>query len=370
MLNNRRIRATLWQALMLATIIGIAWMLVSNAMSNLSARRITTGFGFLFREAGFGISETIIAYAPTDTYLRALAVGILNTLWASFLSIILATALGTMIGIARIARNWTVSGPAAWYVEVMRNVPLVVQLLFWYGVFTILLPSIRQALAPLPGVFLSNRGLYLPGLDITSGASTIIAVGCAAAIAAIVAGIMVPRARRGLLIVAALSFLGAIVAAAGGMDVTVPELRGLNFRGGIVLSPEFAALIVGLTLYTAAFIAEIVRSGIQAVPKGQWEAGAALGLSRSHILRLIVLPQALRVVVPPMASQLINTIKNSSLAVIVGYPDLVSIANTTMNQTNQAIEGVALVMAVFLTINLTISALMNLYNHTVAIKER
>jgi len=285
-------------------------------MANLEERRIASGFGFLGREAGFEIGETaFMRYNASDTYLRALVVGLTNTLAVALVGVVVATILGTAIGLSRLSRNFLLRNAAAAYVEFMRNVPLLVQLFFWYAVITEGMPGPREALSPLPGVFISNRGIFFPSL-----------------------------------------FSG------------VPELQGFNFVGGTALTPEFAALLTGLATYTAAFIAEIVRAGVLAVHRGQTEAAHALGLSRAQTTRLVVLPQALRVIIPPLTSQYLNLTKNSSLAVAIGYPDLVSIANTTMNQTGQAIEGIAVIMAVYLTISLSISAFMNWYNAHVAFK--
>jgi len=284
-------------------------------MANLEERRIASGFGFLGREAGFEIGESaFLRYSASDSYLRALIVGLTNTLAVAVIGIVLSTLLGTFIGLARLAKNFLLRTLSAGYVEFIRNVPLLVQLFFWYAVITEGMPGPREALSPLPGVFLSNRGIFFP------------------------------------------SFSG------------VPELQGFNFVGGLAVSPEFAALLIGLVTYTAGFIAEIVRAGILAVDRGQGEAAHALGLTRAQATRLIVLPQALRVIIPPMTSQYLNLTKNSSLAVAIGYPDLVSIANTTMNQTGQAIEGIAIIMAVYLTISLSISAFMNWYNARVALR--
>jgi general L-amino acid transport system permease protein len=304
-----------YQAAALGGALLVAWFLISNTMTNLEERRIASGFGFLQREAGFEVGETVfLRYGAADTYLRALVVGLTNTLAVAGIGVVLATILGTVIGLARLARNAFIRWLSAAYVEVARNVPLLVQLFFWYAVITEGMPGPREALSPLPGVFLSNRGLFFPTFS------------------------------------------------------SVPELQGFNFAGGAHVSPEFAALLVGLATYTAAFIAEIVRAGILAVDRGQGEAAHALGLTRAQAMRLIILPQALRVIVPPMTSQYLNLTKNSSLAVAIGYPDLVSIANTTMNQTGQAIEGVAIIMAVYLTISLSISGFMNWYNARVALR--
>ncbi len=293
----------------------VAWFLISNTMANLEERRIASGFGFLGREAGFEIGESaFLRYDASDSYFRALVVGLTNTLAVAIIGIILATILGTFVGLFRLSKNFLLRTLSAAYVEFIRNVPLLVQLFFWYAVITEGMPGPREALSPLPGVFLSNRGLFFP------------------------------------------SFSGA------------PELQGFNFTGGLAGSPEFAALLFGLVTYTAGFIAEIVRAGILAVDRGQGEAAHALGLTRAQTTRLIILPQALRVIIPPMTSQYLNLTKNSSLAVAIGYPDLVSIANTTMNQTGQAIEGIAIIMAVYLTISLSISAFMNWYNARVALR--
>jgi general L-amino acid transport system permease protein len=298
-----------YQAAALACALALAWFLVSNAIANLGERRIASGFGFLQREAGFEIGESFfLRYGASDSYLRALAVGLANTLAVSLIGIVLATLLGTAIGLLRLSKNSLFRGIGTSCVEFVRNVPLLVQLFFWYALITEGLPPPRGALQPLHGVFLTNRGLYFPG------------------------------------------FSGS------------PVLEGFNFSGGMAITPEFAALLAGLAIYTAAFIAEIVRAGVLSVGRGQWEAAQALGLTRGQALRRVVLPQALRFVVPPLASQYLNLTKNSSLAVAIGYPDLVSIANTLINQTGQAIEGVAIIMAVYLTISLSISAFMNWYN--------
>ena len=296
------------QAFAAALVLAAAAYLVFNTLANLEARRIASGFAFLWREAGFEIGESAFAYGAADSYLRALAVGLANTFKVSLPGIAFATVLGTAIGLFRLSGNSLLKNLSSGYVEFIRNVPLLVQLFFWYALITEALPAPREALKPLPGVFLTNRGLFFP------------------------------------------TFAG------------VPELQGFNFAGGGALSPEFAALLIGLSIYTAAFIAEIVRAGVASVPSGQWEAARALGLRQQHVLRHVVAPQALRVIVPPLTSQYLNLVKNSSLAVAIGYPDLVSIANTTINQTGQAIEGVAIIMAVYLTISLAIAALMNWYN--------
>ncbi|OAN49503.1 amino acid ABC transporter permease [Paramagnetospirillum marisnigri] len=319
--GSRRFRGLVYQALVIGGVIAVGGWLVRNTLTNLELRGIATGFGFLGREAGFDISESLIPYTPADTYARALLVGLLNTLLISALGIVFATLIGTAVGVMRLSGNWLMARLCGVYVEAVRNVPLLLQLFVWYGLVTTL-PGARQALNPLPGVFLSNRGLVIPGLDWSGG---------------------------------------------GWPVLDLPRLAGFNFTGGLTLSPEFAALLAGLTVYTAAFIAEIVRAGILSVPKGQVEAARALGLSKGQTLRLVVLPQALRVIVPPLTSQYLNVTKNSPLAIAIGYPDLVAVSNTAINQTGQAVESVALVMGVFLCISLGLSALMNWYNKRVAL---
>lgn len=379
-LRDPVIRGLIYQILVVAGVLAVAAWLVSNTLGRLENQSISTGFGFLQRDAAFAISESLIDYSPKDSYLRALTVGLLNTFRVALVGILLATVLGTLLGVARLSRNWLLARLTGAYVEIVRNVPLLLQLFFWYALLREALPHPRQALNPLPGVFLSGRGLNLPAPQAEAG---MIWVGVAM-LAGIVATMLWNRraarvqassGRRprvlpvgiGLILGVPL-LLFALLGAPLQWDL--PELRGFNFRGGLTLSPEFAALLLGLTLYTAAFIAEVVRAGIQSVGKGQHEAAAALGLRPGLAMRLVVLPQALRVVVPPLTSQYLNLTKNSSLAVAIGYPDLVSVANTTINQTGQAIEGIAIIMAAYLTISLAIAAFMNWYNRRTALPER
>jgi general L-amino acid transport system permease protein len=311
--------------------------------------------------------------------LRAFIVGVVNTLRVAAIGIVLATVLGTLIGIAKLSSNWLLSRLASIYVEVLRDVPLLLQLLFWY-VLMQGLPAARAAWKPIEGVFLSNRGLILPSIPIEEANLWVIAAAVAGLIALcllrrrLIAQQMVDGRTRHVWPYALALVIGfpALVSLALGASwtITLPELRGFNFVGGLTLAPEYFALLIALVTYTSAFIAEIVRSGIQAVPRGQWDAAQALGLRRSFVLQRIVLPQALRVIIPPMTSQYLNLTKNSSLAVAVGYQDIVSIANTTLNQTGQAIEAIALIMLVFLTISLGISLFMNWYNARIALVER
>lgn len=378
-INNPIVRAILAQLGVALAVALVAWYLVGNTMDNLARLSIASGFGFLDREAGFQIGETLVEFGPQDHYSTAFLVGILNTLKVSGIGILLATLLGVVLGIARLSSNWLVARIAAFYVETVRNVPLLLQLFLWYGLLTEGLPGPRQALAPLPGVFLSNRGLKLPApADDPIWAWVAALFGLGIILTLVIAAWNAKRQaatgkRLSLLPIGLGLILGLpllVLLASGGGAIDMPVLQGFNFRGGMTLSPEFAALLFGLVIYTAAFIGEIVRSGILAVPKGQTEAATALGLTRGQLLRLVVLPQALRVIIPPTTSQYLNLTKNSSLAVAIGYPDFVSIANTTINQTGQAVEGVLSIMAAYLIISLSLSFLMNWYNSRVALVER
>lgn len=378
-LNDRAFRAITIQVVVVSLVAAVGWYLVANTLRNLDLRGIATGFAFLGREAGLPIAESPIAYAPTDDYGRALLIGILNTLKVAAIGIVLATVLGTAIGLARLSKNWLLARVSAIYVEVVRDLPLLLQLLFWYTLLQIL-PGPRGALQPVPGVYLSNRGLLFPSMVWDRAHLAILGL----AVLGLTLTIVYRRFARAaqlrdgrhrpvwplacLLMVAAPA--GAWAALGLPIEIDVPVLRGFNFRGGVLVSPEFFALLFGLVTYTAAFIAEIVRAGILSVSPGQWEAARALGLPTGLILGRIVLPQALRVIVPPLTSQYLNLTKNSSLAVAIGYQDIVSIANTTLNQTGQAIEGIAIIMAVYLSISLSISLFMSWFDHRVALKGR
>ena len=379
-LSDPFFRAIVFQVVVVGAVALIVWYLATNLVTNLEARKIATGFAFLRREAGFAILQKLVDYGPTDTYLKAIVVGVLNTLLVAVLGIILATILGTLIGIGRLSRNWLVAKLCTGYVELLRNIPPAVQLFFWYVLIKDNLPAVRQAINPLPGVYLSQRGLVMPA-PVNDAANTWILVAIVVGILAAAAVAQWAKRRQaatGEAFPTLWTALGLIVglplllflANGAHMDLDVPELRGFNFRGGVTLIPEFVALLAGLTAYTAAFIAEIVRSGILAVSHGQTEAALALGLQRGLVLRLVVLPQALRVIVPPMISQYLNLTKNSSLAILIGYPDIVSVANTTLNQTGQAIEGIAIIMVVFLAVSLSISTILNWYNKKIALVER
>jgi general L-amino acid transport system permease protein len=378
-LTDKQFSGLLWQVLVVAIVVAIIAWLWWNTVHNLSARRISTGFAFLGREAGMPIVDTWLPYSPKDTYLRAFIVGITNTLRVAVIGIVLATVIGTLVGIARLSANWLLSRLAAIYVEALRDIPLLLQLLFWY-VLMQGLPAARQAWRPVEGVFLSNRGLVVPSIALETANLWVLLVAVIGLVATyfirkrLVAQQMLDgKPRHGwpyalFLVVGIPALLSFLLGAS--WSITFPELRGFNFVGGLTLAPEYFALLIALVTYTSAFIAEIVRSGIQAVPRGQWDAAKALGLRRSFVLQKIVMPQALRVIIPPMTSQYLNLTKNSSLAVAVGYQDIVSIANTTLNQTGQAIEAIALIMMVFLTISLGISFFMNWYNARIALVER
>jgi general L-amino acid transport system permease protein len=376
---DERFRAIIWQVLVVGFVVGVVWWLVRNTQHNLEVRRIATGFGFLNREAGLPIGESLVAYTPASTYSRALLVGVLNTLKVAVVGILLATVLGTAIGVARLSKNWVLSRLAATYIEVVRDLPLLLQLLFWYTLMQTL-PAPRQAANPVTGVFLSNRGLRLPWVQ-WEDAHSFALIGLVLGVIATFLYARSARAKQmrdgqprrvwptalGLIV-----GLPVVIWAGLGAPWTgdIPALRGFNFTGGVSISPEYFALLAGLVTYTAAFIAEIVRAGIQSVSLGQWEASEALGLPRGRTMRLVVLPQALRVIIPPLTSQYLNLAKNSSLAVAIGYQDIVSIANTTLNQTGQAIEGIAIIMGVYLCISLSISLFMNWYNKRIALVER
>jgi len=373
-------RAIVYQVVALAVVFAVGYYIFSNTQTNLRRQSIATGFGFLDREAGFAIGESLINYSAADTYARALLVGVLNTVSVAFIGIVLTIFLGILVGVARLSTNWLVSRLAGGYIEVLQNIPVLLQLFFWYSIFHDALPSPRQSFNPAAGVFINNRGFYFP---IPASHPAYLWVGVALAAALLVTVLLRRWARirqdktgkifpiwsvcSGLFVV--LPFI-AWIAGGAPTAMNVPHLQGFNFEGGVSFSPEFAALLLGLVLYTSAFVAEIVRAGIQAVSYGQTEAAMSLGLRSNLVLTLIILPQALRVIIPPLTSQMLNLTKNSSLAVAIGFPDFVSVANTTINQTGQAIEGVVLIMVVYLFFSLVTSAYMNWYNKKKALVER
>lgn len=381
LLYNPTFRSIAFQLIAIFAIAYFFYTIVNNALTNLDARGIATGFGFLDQEAGFGIGLSLIEYDETFSYGRTFVVGLLNTALVSFLGIILATVLGFTIGVARLSSNWLISRLAAVYIETFRNIPLLLQIFFWYFAVLQALPSPRQSISLGEAIFLNVRGLYFPapvfeqGSDLVIGMlllgitfSIIIAIW--AANKQKLTGQQTPVGRIALGLCVGIPLLVYLLA---GMPITgeYPVLKGFNFRGGISIIPELGALLIALSIYTASFIAEIVRSGINAVSHGQTEAAMSLGLPRSRTLKLVIIPQAMRIIIPPLTSQYLNLTKNSSLAMAIGYPDLVSVfAGTTLNQTGQAIEIIAMTMGVYLTLSLLTSLLMNLYNRKVALVER
>ena len=379
--NDPRYRAIFFQVLVLGLVIGLGIYLVNNTIANLERQGIASGFRFLSKTAGFSIGESFIEYSEEDTYGRTLLVGLLNTLMVSFVGVILATILGFIIGIARLSSNWLIARMAMVYIEVLRNIPLLLQIFFWYFAVLRPLPSPRGSVELFGWFFLNNRGLsypapiYEPGFGFITWAFLI----------AIVLVFFIARwARRrqdktgqqfhtvyvAIALIVGLPLIAAIVT---GLPLSweMPELKGFNFVGGKVLTPEFVALTLALSTYTASFIAEIVRSGIMAVSHGQTEASLSLGMKRGPTLRLIVIPQALRVIIPPLTSQYLNLTKNSSLAAAIAYPDIVLVfAGTTLMQTGQAVEILGITMGIYLTLSLLISAFMNWYNKKMALVER
>ena len=379
--NDPVVRGWVFQIVVVGSVGLLAWYLVSNTIDNLERQKIASGFHYLDREAGFEIGDTMIEYSPASTYARAILVGLLNTIKVSVLGIILATVLGTLVGIGRLSHNWLLSKICEWYVEGFRNVPLLLWLFLFYKIISEAFPGPRQAIAMLwNSVYLSNRGVYFPvpladpvfkwvGLAFVVGIAVAWGVGRWARKRQEETGQPFPTLSAGFAIVLGLPIL-AWLAGGAPHHMSWPALKGFNFEGGTVIQPEFVALLLGLVLYTSAFVAEIVRSGILALHKGQSEAAAALGLSRGQSMRLVLLPQALRVIVPPMTSQYLNITKNSSLAIAIGYPDLVASINVTINQTGQAIENILIIMAAYLSVSLSISAFMNWYNKRIALRER
>ena len=381
LIYNPKVRGMAYQAVLCAVIVFLAWSAIRNAAENLARAKIATGFGFWENTAGFDISQALIEYSTTSSYGRAFWVGLINTLVVAALGIVLATMLGFLIGIARLSKNWLLARMAGFYVEIIRNIPLLLQLLFWYNAVLKALPAMRESLSIPGGGFLNNRGLFLPQPLFQAGSSyALIALGVGV-VAAIVYRTWAKRRQMatgqqapvlwvtlGLVIALPLAVLGL-----SGFPIAFnyPEAGRFNIRGGMELLPEFMALLFGLVIYTAAFIAEVVRAGILAVARGQTEAAYSLGLRPGQTLRLVVIPQAMRVIIPPLTSQYLNLTKNSTLAVAIGYPDLVQIfAGTVLNQTGQAVEVIVITMAVYLTISLVTSALMNLYNRRMALVER
>ncbi|MEZ5776231.1 MAG: amino acid ABC transporter permease [Hyphomicrobiaceae bacterium] len=379
-LNDRGVRGVLYQIITLAIVVAVGAYLIHNTLVNLESRKIATGYGFLNQEARFAIGESLISYSAASSYGRALLVGFLNTLKVSIIGIVIATLLGIAMGIIGLSRNWLIARLAAVYINFLRNIPILLHIILWYTAITFLLPGLRESISPGAGIHLSQRGLNFP--------VPVAAPGWTGAVVGLVVGAVgayllsrwakarqdrtgerFPTVWVGAAIVIGLPALAWLVLGAP-TEMSVPELKGFNFQGGESISPEFMAVLGGLSVYTSAYIAEITRAGILSVSHGQTEAGRSLGLSDGVIMRKVILPQALRVIIPPTTNQYLNLTKNSSLSVAVGYPDLVSVSNTTLNQTGQAIEVIAIIMAVYLTTSLVTSAIMNLYNRRIQLVER
>jgi general L-amino acid transport system permease protein len=361
------------QILVVLILVWIGYEIFVNARANLENQRITSGFGFLNNTAGFDVSQSLIPYNGSDTYTRVFFVGLLNTILVSVIGIVFATLIGFIVALGRLSPNWLMSRVAGGYVELIRNLPLLFQMLFWYLAVLAALPGPRQSISLFGAFFLSNRGLIIPRPIGQAGLAPFMVALLVAIVASIIAHYY---ARRQLfekgkaikvwpIVLGLLIGLPLVTALVFGEPLTVemPELKGFNFAGGVRVIPELVALAVALSTYTAAFIAEIVRAGIMSVHKGQMEAGLSLGLGRGRVLRLIVIPQAMRVILPPLTNQYLNLTKNSSLAVAIGYPDLVSVfAGTTLSQTGQAIEIIAITMGVYLALSLLTSGIMSFYN--------
>jgi general L-amino acid transport system permease protein len=380
-LNDTRLRGYFYQGLLVLVVAAVAAGAAYNAYFNMRARGIPLGFGFWNQVAGFEINLRLIDYSGVSTYGRAFWVGLLNTLLVAVISIPLATLLGFAIGLARLSHNWLLSRFALVYTSILRNTPLLLQLLFWYNAVLRSLPGPRQSISIRDVVFLNNRGLFLP-LPVARPGAAWFAGAIVLAFAAATAFHVWARRRQdrtGAQAPSALIAAALIICVPGIMSLVagapfvfdIARLSGFNLKGGIQIFPELAALVFGLVTFTAAFIAEIVRAGVLAVPHGQNEAAASLGLHRGLAARLIVIPQAMRLVVPPLTSQYLNVVKNSSLAVFIGYPDLVQIfAGTVLNQTQAAVQVMAITMAVYLVISLAVAATLNVFNAQFALKER
>ena len=376
------VRGIVFQVLLALFIVYIAYSAITNAATNLAQAGIASGFGFLGERSGFEVAQNLIPYSSNSTYGRAFFVGLLNTVFVSALGIFFATIIGFIVGISRLSRNFLVRKVAEVYVEILRNVPLLLQLLFWYKAVLSTLPSPRASATFFnESVFLNNRGLSIPRLFPEPGAVVVygsVVLGIVAALVVarwakrrqMATGQPFPTIRTAIALVVGLP-LATLLIMGTPFTAQYPELTGFNFSGGTAIRPEFMALLLGLSLYTAAFIAEIVRAGILAVSKGQTEAAYSLGVKPNTTMRLVIIPQALRVIIPPLTSQYLNLTKNSSLAVAIGYPDLVAVfSGTVLNQTGQAVEVIVMTMLVYLTISLLTSAFMNWFNARVALVER
>ncbi|MDA7746935.1 amino acid ABC transporter permease [Psychromonas sp.] len=381
-LNNPHYRAILFQVVALAAVIFCGFYFANNMFDNIASRGISTGFSFLNNTAGFGISQTLIHYDDgTSTFLDVFIIGLLNTLLVSVLGIIFASIIGLLLGVARLSSNYLVSKLALVYIETFRNIPILLQILFWYNVVLAALPSPRQSLSYLDSVYLNNRGLLLPEPIFESGSLAIL-IAFVIAVLSVIFLVRWSRKRHDetgqdfpivKVSLAILVIAPCLVYFVAGQPISAeyPELKGFNFKGGLTIIPELLALLFALSIYTATYIAEAVRAGIESVPKGQKEAAKSLGLKDYVILTKVVLPQALRVIIPPVINQFLNLTKNSSLATAIGYPELVTLfSGTTLNQVGQAIEIILMTMAVYLVISILISLLLNWVNAKMAIKGR
>jgi general L-amino acid transport system permease protein len=378
--RSKAFRGVLYQVVVLALILAAAAYLLSNTLENMRVRGIQSGFDFIDQPAGFAIGESVVPFDSSESYGKAFLVGLSNTFRVALAGIVLATLIGTAVGVGRLSRNLLVRSLCSAYVDLLRNVPLLLQLFIWYFVLTELLPTVDEALRPLPGMYFSKNGLQFPH-PVWVPAHAFTLAGLALGLLGAWGWRRWAHARRDATGRAPMVVLPALVLVVGATVVgwllggapaamDLPEKTEINVIGGGAVTPEFLTVLLGLTIYTAAYIAEVVRAGIQSVPYGQHEASVSLGLTRGRELQLVQLPQALRVIIPPMTNQYLNLTKNSSLAVAVGYPDLVSISNTSLNQTGRAIECIAIAMACYLTLSLLTSALMNWYNRRAAIRER
>lgn len=380
-LRNQKIRGILFQILTVIGLVAFLWYIGSNTMHNIEQRGITTGFDFLDSTSGFGISESPISYSEVDTHGRVFLVGLSNTLIISVVGIILATILGLIIGVLRLSNNWLVKKLASAYIDIFRNIPILLQILFWYNVVLKALPGPKQSIEFFETIFINNRGFIIPQPALNA---TTISVLLSIFIAFVgifflnkwankkqeETGENFPVLFVGLGIIIALPVIAYFVSGSN-FEFDYPAFKGFNFRGGKTISPEFLALTFALVIYTATFIAEAVRSGIEAVSKGQKEAAASIGLTEYQALKLVVLPQAIRIAIPPTINQYLNLIKNSSLATAIGYPEIVTVfSGTSLNQVGQAIEIISITMLVYLTISLVVSAILNWFNHKMKIKER
>ncbi|MBL4786837.1 MAG: amino acid ABC transporter permease [Cohaesibacteraceae bacterium] len=378
--NDPKIRGLFYQVLLIVTVVWIGYSITMNAATNLAKQGLANGWKFLGESAGFPVTQSLIEYSAASSYQEALVVGFLNTVLVGVFGIFIATIVGFTVGIARLSKNWVVAKMATVYVEILRNIPLLLQIFFWYFAVLRALPSPKNSIEFGAGVFMNNRGLIMPKPIWEDGAGMI---GIAAIIGFIFAiGFSIwakkQQAETGKqypsFSIGVLAFIGLPILAAAATNFPftfdMPALKGFNFKGGMKVVPEFVALLFALSIYTASFIAEIVRAGILAVDHGQTEAANALGLQRGPILRLIIIPQAMRVIIPPLTSQYLNLFKNSTLAVAIAYPDLVSVGGTILNQTGQAIEIIGLWMAIYLTVSILTSMFMNWYNSHIAMSER